>query len=376
MGQWMVDTFGEGGARAAQFIFALIVVLALIAIGAWVMRRIAAARFGAPSRNRQPRLAIMDAAPIDTRRRLVLIRRDNVEHLLLIGGPSDVVVEQHIVRGYPVSAPQPHQPHLRQEPHPEAGHKARPKSPGKAAAAAAAAAGVAVAETAAAEPAPRPAVAEPRVAEPEMPEPDLEAALEEEFGNGLDDVSNRLEDALRHHDEPAMPAEPKPAAMAPAPEAGSKPMPKFPLRPLAGMRAARPEGEPAPRSASEPAKAAAAPSVEPPGKASPFAAPRPRPAEPGFMPRPPVPAAPDAKVPPMKAKATAPEPTVVAPEPKAAAPEVAPAMPDPIHAPEPEAPAEQPKAELAQAAGKKPSLETLEDEMAKLLGEIAGKQSS
>src|SRR5262249_9517856 len=29
---------------------------------------------------------------------LVLIRRDNVEHLLIIGGPTDVVVEQNIVR--------------------------------------------------------------------------------------------------------------------------------------------------------------------------------------------------------------------------------------------------------------------------------------
>src|SRR5262249_49192395 len=37
-------------------------------------------------------------ATIDSRRRLVLIRRDNVEHLLIIGGPSDVVVEQNIVR--------------------------------------------------------------------------------------------------------------------------------------------------------------------------------------------------------------------------------------------------------------------------------------
>jgi hypothetical protein len=41
---------------------------------------------------------VIDAAAIDARRRLVLIRRDNVEHLLIIGGPTDVVVEQNIVR--------------------------------------------------------------------------------------------------------------------------------------------------------------------------------------------------------------------------------------------------------------------------------------
>ena len=41
---------------------------------------------------------MIDAATVDGRRRLVLIRRDNVEHLLMIGGPSDVVVEPNIVR--------------------------------------------------------------------------------------------------------------------------------------------------------------------------------------------------------------------------------------------------------------------------------------
>ena len=41
---------------------------------------------------------VIDAATVDGRRRLVLIRRDNVEHLLIIGGPTDVVVEQNIVR--------------------------------------------------------------------------------------------------------------------------------------------------------------------------------------------------------------------------------------------------------------------------------------
>ena len=29
----------------------------------------------------------------------MLIRRDNVEHLIMIGGPNDVVVETNIVRG-------------------------------------------------------------------------------------------------------------------------------------------------------------------------------------------------------------------------------------------------------------------------------------
>src|SRR5262249_18359463 len=60
--------------------------------------RFGSSRLGTTARGRQPRLAVIDAATVDGRRRLVLIRRDNVEHLLIIGGPTDVVVEANIVR--------------------------------------------------------------------------------------------------------------------------------------------------------------------------------------------------------------------------------------------------------------------------------------
>ncbi|MGE0564146.1 MAG: flagellar biosynthetic protein FliO [Pseudolabrys sp.] len=84
---------------AAKFFVAFLIVLGLIALTAWLVRRIGANRLGGSSaRGRQPRLAVIDAASVDGRRRLVLIRRDNIEHLLMIGGPTDVVVEQNIVR--------------------------------------------------------------------------------------------------------------------------------------------------------------------------------------------------------------------------------------------------------------------------------------
>ena len=95
--------FGEGQ-YGLRFLFAFIVVLGLIGLTAWLVRRFGAAHLGATAaRGRQPRLAVIDAAAVDGRRRLVLIRRDNVEHLLMIGGPSDVVIEPNIVRaGAPV----------------------------------------------------------------------------------------------------------------------------------------------------------------------------------------------------------------------------------------------------------------------------------
>src|SRR5919112_3218036 len=88
--------------QTLTFVIAFIVVLALIAGTAWLVRRFANNRLGANTqRGRMPRLAVIDAAAVDGRRRLVLVRRDNVEHLLMIGGPSDIVVEPNIVRAMP-----------------------------------------------------------------------------------------------------------------------------------------------------------------------------------------------------------------------------------------------------------------------------------
>jgi hypothetical protein len=42
------------------------------------------------------RLDIVEQSNLDGRRRLVLIRRDNVEHLIMTGGPVDVVIETGI----------------------------------------------------------------------------------------------------------------------------------------------------------------------------------------------------------------------------------------------------------------------------------------
>ena len=84
--------------QAAKFVAAFVVVLALIGLTAWLVRRFGSNRLGGGARGRQPRLAVIDAANVDGRRRLVLIRRDNVEHLMMIGGPNDVVVEPNIVR--------------------------------------------------------------------------------------------------------------------------------------------------------------------------------------------------------------------------------------------------------------------------------------
>ena len=93
--------------QAVTFFFAFVAVLALIGVAAWLVRRFATSRLGAnPNRGRMPRLAVIDAAAVDGRRRLVLVRRDNIEHLLMIGGPTDIVVESNIVRASRDQLPQ------------------------------------------------------------------------------------------------------------------------------------------------------------------------------------------------------------------------------------------------------------------------------
>src|SRR5436305_3424186 len=91
----------------------LVFVLALFGGGVWLVRRFAGSRLGAnANRGRMPRLAVIDAAAVDGRRRLVLVRRDNIEHLLMIGGPTDIVVEQNIVRAIPAREQIPSRPNV------------------------------------------------------------------------------------------------------------------------------------------------------------------------------------------------------------------------------------------------------------------------
>ncbi len=100
------------GTNGAKFIVAsLVVALALLCLVGvfWFIRNRPSSPFIRGGKNRQPRLAVLDAAAVDTRRRLVLVRRDDVEHLIMIGGPTDIVIESRIAPQRPatMATPQP-----------------------------------------------------------------------------------------------------------------------------------------------------------------------------------------------------------------------------------------------------------------------------
>ena len=114
---------------AVIWILAFVIVFALLALMALVLRRLAGARLnlpGGPNRTRQPRLGIVDAYDLDRQRQLVIIRRDNVEHLVMIGGPNDLVIETSIVRAGMAIQPALRDPAFGGEPRIEA---VRPDAP-------------------------------------------------------------------------------------------------------------------------------------------------------------------------------------------------------------------------------------------------------
>jgi len=75
-----------------RFLLALVFVVALIAVCAWIARRLGLAGRLATTGGKR-RLTIVEVLPLDAKRRLVLIKRDDVEHLLLLGQQSDLVIE-------------------------------------------------------------------------------------------------------------------------------------------------------------------------------------------------------------------------------------------------------------------------------------------
>jgi flagellar protein FliO/FliZ len=75
----------------ARALFALIATLALIVGAAYAARRLGMLQ---PGGQGPKRLKVSESLMIDPRRRLVIVRCDGREHLLLLGPAGDVVVSE------------------------------------------------------------------------------------------------------------------------------------------------------------------------------------------------------------------------------------------------------------------------------------------
>jgi flagellar protein FliO/FliZ len=78
-----------------RFVLALVLVLALIFAVAWIAKRLGLGGRMATARGKR-RLSIEEVLSLDAKRRLVLVKRDGIEHLVLLGIGSDVVIETGI----------------------------------------------------------------------------------------------------------------------------------------------------------------------------------------------------------------------------------------------------------------------------------------
>jgi flagellar protein FliO/FliZ len=87
-----------------RFVLALLVVLGLIGGFALLARRWGVGGVQTSKRAPSGRLEVVEALSIDPKRRMVLIRRDNREHLILLGQDSERIIETGIT---PVGGSQP-----------------------------------------------------------------------------------------------------------------------------------------------------------------------------------------------------------------------------------------------------------------------------
>ena len=102
---WLESILGSEGNTGLQLVLLTLGLMLVLILIFWIFRKIVGTPASRAARNRVPRLSVSDAAVVDDKRRLVLVRRDDVEHLVMIGGPTDVVVESNVIRTQPAAVP-------------------------------------------------------------------------------------------------------------------------------------------------------------------------------------------------------------------------------------------------------------------------------
>jgi len=105
--EWLTTQFSGENAQVYQLIFITLALTILLIVVVWTFRKLSGSAARRSMRSRVPRLSITDSTTVDDKRYLVMVRRDNVEHLLLIGGANDMVVESNIIRASTPQKPIP-----------------------------------------------------------------------------------------------------------------------------------------------------------------------------------------------------------------------------------------------------------------------------
>ena len=79
-----------------KFFFALLFVLGLIGGCALLAKKFGMGNRGPTRRGKGTRLSIIESMQIDNKRRVVLIRCDKKDYMLLLGGATELVIENNL----------------------------------------------------------------------------------------------------------------------------------------------------------------------------------------------------------------------------------------------------------------------------------------
>jgi flagellar protein FliO/FliZ len=95
-----------------KFLAALLFVLGLIGGLALIAKKFGMGNRGPMRRAKGNRLSIIESMPLDAKRRIVLVRRDDKEHMLLLGGVTELVIEGGIPVDFDREKPDPAAPEV------------------------------------------------------------------------------------------------------------------------------------------------------------------------------------------------------------------------------------------------------------------------
>jgi len=90
-----------------KFLMALVFVLGLIWGLTLAAKHFGLGNRGPEKRNRSKRLSIIETMALDAKRRIVVVRLDDTEHVILLGQSGEQVISSGEPAGHAPSAPQP-----------------------------------------------------------------------------------------------------------------------------------------------------------------------------------------------------------------------------------------------------------------------------
>lgn len=94
--QFLSALFGGNESTLLNAAFALGIVLALVLLALWAVKFVLGVTNAASPMNRGRRLSVVESVQLDARHKVSIIRRDDVEYVVMTGGAQDVLLEAGI----------------------------------------------------------------------------------------------------------------------------------------------------------------------------------------------------------------------------------------------------------------------------------------